>query len=452
VLTVRERYINRTPRSQRAFANARATLAGGVAADIKMISPHPVYVDHAQGSHVVDIDGNDYVDLRIGASSLILGHRPPAVVQAIRSQLDRGLLFSLPTELDAALAARIQTHMPHLERIRFVNSGSEATNLAVRAARAFTGRTALAKFEGGFHGQANDNLLVSTGWQTAGPEDRPVATPGAAGLAPRVAEDVLVLPFNDIEHSVDLIRNNGDRLAAVVLEPVLMAGATNIPKAGFLQALREVTTATGALLVFDEMITGFRLALGGASEYFGVVPDLTALGKVIGGGMPIGAYGGRADVMHRAVLGEGAGGPTIRQSGTFSAHPLAMAAGVATLGELGRRDVYPELAAKTSYLRSGIATVWSDGGLPLTTTGIESIFHLLFLDGPPRTRRDSLRADRKMHHEFCLGMLSEGVFLMPGQAGFLSTAHSYDDLDHVIRATGAVARMMAVEHSQPGRR
>lgn len=448
MLTVRERYIERTPRSRRAFADAQASLAGGVAADVKMISPHPIYVDHAQGSHVVDLDGNDYVDLRIGASGLILGHRPPAVVEAVRSQLDRGLLFSLPTELDAALAAGVRSHMPHLERIRFVNSGSEATNLAVRAARAFTGRTMVAKFEGGFHGHANDNLLVSTGWQTAGREDHPVSTPGAAGLAPRVAQDVLVLPFNDIGHSVDLIRSHGDRLAAVVLEPVLMAGATNLPSVEFLRALREVTTQTGALLVFDEMITGFRLALGGASEYFGVVPDLTALGKIIGGGLPIGAYGGRVDVMLRAVLGDGAGGPTIRQSGTFSAHPLAMAAGVATLGELGRRDIYPELAAKTGYLRSGLEAACSTAGLPLRTTGIESIFHLLFLDGTPRTRRETLRADRRMHHDFCLGMLSEGVFLMPGQAGFLSTAHSYDDLDHVIRATGAVARMLAVESSQ----
>ncbi len=434
---LQERYISRTPESARAFGQARQWMADGVAGDVKRVHPHPPQLRGGRGSYLEDVDGNRMLDMRRGASSLIFGHSFPPVMAAIRRQLEAGLLLSLPTHLDAELAERVCTHMPPVERVRFVNSGSEATIFAVRAARAVTGRPLIAKFEGSFHGHANESLLVSTGTMREGPAERPTSVAACAGLAPHVIDDVLVLPFDDPDSARTLIEQHADELAAVVMEPLPVSGAVNPPGPRLLQTVRDATRQVGALLVFDEMITGFRLGLGGASAYFGVTPDLVAMGKVLGGGMPIGAYGGDAQVMASVAVGDGSG-PTIRQSGTFSGYPLSMAAGVATLDELERRDVYPDLRDFGAQLRAGLADAVHAAGVDAQVSGIESLFHITFTDKPVTPRRAAAAGDPVKHRVFCLGMMAEGVFMMPGQPGFLSAAHTADDVAYFVEAVGRV--------------
>jgi glutamate-1-semialdehyde 2,1-aminomutase len=294
--------------------------------------------------------------------------------------------------------------------------------MTMRVARAFTGRDLVAKFHGATHGNANDGLFVDGGLVEGG-DMIPVPVP--AGLPQSVVDGVLVLPFNDIENTVRLIREHGPRLAAVITEPVLMkfpGGRSTDPE--FLRALRQVTEEQGVLLVFDEMVTGFRLGLGGGAGYFGVRPDLVAMGKVIGGGMPIGAYGGRADVMNRTVAGADHT-PVIRQSGTHSAHPLSAAAGLAQVRELERLDPYPDLRARGERLRSGLAAACVASGIDAQVMGLESIFVMRF-----RSAAEQL--------EFCLGLMAEGAFWAPGLAGYLSAAHTDEDIEAVIEAAGRV--------------
>ncbi len=432
-MTTAERYLERTRRSALAYARASQRLAGGVAADIKGMSPHPLYIVAGHGSHVTDVDGSTYIDMRPGSGSLILGHAPTAVTEAVRRQLDAGLVLTLPTELESELAERIHRHMPHVERLRFVNSGSEATIMAIRAARAFTGRDLVAKFEGGFHGHANDNLLVRQG--PGG------VVPAAAGIPRHSVENVLLLPFNDVDRTVRLVREHADSLAAVITEPVPLTyvdGREADP--AFLHALREITETVGVPLVFDENVTAFRLGLGGATRYFGVTPDLVAMGKIVGGGMPVGAFGGREDIMESAVVKRA--GASIRQSGTHSAHPLTMAAGIATLDALEREDVYPALANRGEQLRTGIAAACAAAGVEALVLGIESICNVRFL-GEPHEKVDRSVGDPVRHEEFCLGLIAEGVYLPPGYGCLLTAAHSEHDIRLVVDAAGRVLDRMS---------
>lgn len=439
-------YARLTPGSRRAFADAAGVLSGGVAADVKFMTPHPLYVAHGHGARLTDVDGNAFIDLRLGSGSLILGHAPAPVVAAVRAQLDRGLVLTLPTELDAELARRIERHMPHVEHLRFVNSGSEATIMAVRAARAYTGRDRVAKLDGGFHGHAHDNLLLNDAGRMASGDLAQAsgeAAPTSAGVPRHAAGSVVILPLNDAGRAADLLEAHGDELAAVIVDPLPLSVAGGQPPDGaYLRAVRKAAHARGIVLIFDEMITGFRLSLGGATARHGVTPDLVALGKIIGGGMPIGAFGGREEIM-ASVVAPGGRAATVKQSGTHSGHPLAMAAGIATLDELERQDPYATLRARGSRLRAGLAAACAESGLDAEVAGTDSVFHVRFGAARGRGARDPVGSPQALHRDFCLGLMAAGVYLAPGQAGFLSAAHTDEDVEEVLAAARSVLRGMA---------
>lgn len=438
-------YAARTPRSRELWEEARRVLPGGVSGNAKFFKPHPLYVERASGARVVDVDGNEYVDLLAGAGSAILGHRPEAVTRAVAAQLGRAVSPIFATELEVRLAQKVAAHMPYMEMVRFVNSGSEATLLLARAARAFTGRERIAKFEGHYHGQ-HDFGLTGAFVAGAGPEGRPEPIAGCAGTEPSSLADILLLPYNDAA-ALDLVREHASELAAVFVEPVAGFGIGAVPaEREWLAALREVTAENGILLVFDEIVTGFRLGLGGASTWFGVRPDLGAIGKIVGGGFPIGGFGGRRDVLEKVVTPTKAPSDVkekIFASGTFSGNPVTMAAGLAMIAELERVDPYDVLARRGERLRAGLREAARSAGLDLRATGAASILHVHFAQEPIRDKRSALRADPVRQYVFSMGMIANGVLLPPAHPGFLSTAHGEADVDEVLRVARGVLGEMA---------
>jgi len=440
-----EDYTARTLRSRELWQEARRVLPGGVSGNAKFFKPHPIYVEKASGSRVVDVDGNVYIDLLAGAGSAILGHGPEVVTRAVAAQLVQAISPIFATELEVQLARKIATHMPYMEMVRFVNSGSEATFLLSRAARAFTGRERIAKFEGNYHGQ-HDFGLTGAFVAGAGPADRPDPIAGCAGAERSSLNDLLLLPYNDAA-ALDIVREHASELAAVFIEPLAGFGIGAVPaERDWLAALRDLTTKSGILLVFDEIVTGFRLGLGGASSWFGIRPDLGAIGKIVGGGFPVGGFGGRRDVMEKVVT------PTkepsdekekIFSSGTFSGNPVSMAAGLAMISELERADVYETLARRGERLRAALREAGRRAGLDLQATGIGSVFHVHFAREPIRDKRSAMRADPVRQYAFSIGMMSKGVLLPPAHPGFLSTAHGEAEVDEVLRVAGDVLREMA---------
>jgi glutamate-1-semialdehyde 2,1-aminomutase len=437
-------YTARTPRSRRLWEEARGVLPGGVSGNAKFFKPYPIYIEKASGSKAVDVDGNVYIDLLAGAGSAILGHGPEAVRRAVATQLERAISPIFATELEIRLARKVATHMPYMESVRFVNSGSEATLLLARVARAFTGKERIAKFEGNYHGQ-HDFGLTGAFVAGAGSEHRPEPMAGCAGTQRSSLNDLLLLPYNDAV-ALDIVREHADELAAVFVEPLAGFGIGATPaQRDWLAALRDLTAKRGILLIFDEIVTGFRLGLGGASSWFGVRPDLGAIGKIVGGGFPIGGFGGRRDIMEKVVT------PTkepsdvrekIFASGTFSGNPVSMAAGLAMISELERGDIYDTLARRGERLRAGLREAGRREGLELQATGIESIFHVHFAGEPIHDKRSAMRADPVKQSAFSLGMISKGVLLPPAHPGFLSNAHSEADIDEVLRVAGLVLREM----------
>jgi glutamate-1-semialdehyde 2,1-aminomutase len=438
-------YTARTPRSRRLWEEARGILPGGVSGNAKFFKPYPIYIEKASGSKVVDVDGNVYIDLLAGAGSAILGHGPEAVRHALARQIEQAISPVFATELEIRLAQKVTTHMPYMDMVRFVNSGSEATFLLARVARACTGKERIAKFEGNYHGQ-HDFGLTGAFVAGAGSEHRPDPIPGCAGTERASLNNLLLLPYNDAA-ALDVVREHADELAAVFIEPVAGFGIGAIPaERDWLAALRDLTAEKGILLVFDEIVTGFRLGLGGASSWFGVQPDLGAIGKIVGGGLPIGGFGGRRDLMEKVVT------PTkepsdvkekIFASGTFSGNPVSMAAGLAMISELERGDIYDTLARRGERLRAGLREAGRRETLELQATGIESIFHVHFAGEPIRDKRSAMRADPVKQFAFSIGMISKGVLLPPAHPGFLSTAHSEADIDEVLRIAGDVLGEMA---------
>src|SRR5262249_55737385 len=357
----------------------------------------------------------DYVDLVMGFGPNSLGHSPRVVMDAVREQLDRGTSLAIGTPLEVELARTIARLVPSMEQMRFVVSGTEATLMALRTARAFTGRTRVARFEGHYHGQ-HDAALASVA-HVAGPEDRPEPVADGAGIPQAVLDDVVVLPWNDIDQVAPVVREHAADLAAVILEPVPFSNIGGVePDPEFLRALRELTGQYGTLLVFDEVITGFRLGLGGAAAHFGVRPDLHVFGKAVGGGLPVGVFGGRRDVME-AVVRPKPNDPhaheTIFQSGTFSGAPPAMAAGVAVPRQPERTGAIEVADVRAEAIRSGWRDILGDLGLPVQVTGISSWLGIAFTDRPIRTRRDALTADAAVARTFSLGLLAGGVYLAP---------------------------------------
>jgi glutamate-1-semialdehyde 2,1-aminomutase len=434
-----EQLAERTPSSYALRREAEQVLAGGVSSHFK--AWQPFYVREARGSHLTDVDGNDYVDLIMGFGPNSLGHSPDVVVEAVRDVVARGTSLAIATPLEVELAQTISRLVPSMEVMRFVVTGTEATMMALRTARAFTRRSRVARFEGHYHGQ-HDAALVS-GAHVAGSEHHPEAVADGAGITRGVLDDVVVLPWNDIDIVAPVVRDAND-LAAIILEPVPFSNlGGEEPDPEFLRALRELTWERGVLLIFDEVVTGFRLGLGGAAAHFGFAPDLHCFGKAVGGGFPIGVFGGRRDVME-AVVTPRPGGPhaseTIFQSGTFSGAPPTMAAGLAMLRELEQTDAIAVADARAEAIRAGWRQIVDDLGMSAQVTGMSSWLGLAFTDRPIRTRRDSITADRARARAFSLGLLLGGVYMAPSHPGFTSAAHLEEDVARVLDVSERVLR------------
>jgi glutamate-1-semialdehyde 2,1-aminomutase len=406
---------------------AEALFPGGVNSPVRAfpaVGRPPLVLERGDGPYVWDADGRRYVDY-IGAwGPAILGHAHPAVVEAVVGAAQNGFALGATHPLEIELGEAIRRAMPSIERIRFTSSGTEAVMSALRVARAATGRDLVVKFAGAYHGHS-DGLLVEAG---SGLATQAIA--GSAGVPGAVAATAIVLPFNDPGAVTGSFAAQPDRIAAVIVEPVVANAGVIPPAPGFLEHLREVTRADGALLVFDEVITAFRLALGGAQATFGVTPDLTTLGKIIGGGMPIGAYGGRADLMDLVAPA----GP-VYQAGTLSGHPLSMAAGIATLGELNEQR-YTALEASAAALAAGLATAAADAGRELAVARVGSLMTVFFRPTPPVDAAEALASDREAYARFFGAMLDQGILLPPSQfeAWFVSLAHESAEIGATLDA------------------
>src|SRR4051794_8452858 len=404
-------------RSEECFAAAEQVIPGGVNSPVRAfrgVGGTPRFIDRAAGPYVYDVDGNRYIDYVLSWGPMILGHAYPAVVEAIVRQAERGTSYGAPTELETELAQLVCGLVPSIEMVRFVNSGTEATMSALRLARAFTGRPKILKFSGGYHGHA-DFLLSDAGSGVA-----TLGMPASAGVTEAQTRDTITVQYNDGAAVKQAFENFGDTIAAVIVEPVAGNMGLVLPQPGFLELLREVTQQTGALLVFDEVMTGFRVALGGAQERFGIVPDLTCLGKVIGGGLPCAAYGGRREIMeYVAPLGP------MYQAGTLSGNPLAMAAGIATLRELARPGTYDQLGATAAALVGAVREEAARAGVPVQATSVGSMWGFFFTDTPVHDYDSAKRADTARYARFFHAMLDAGIYLAPSQfeTAFVSTAH-----------------------------
>ncbi len=417
------------PVSQSLFARAEQVLPGGVNSPVrayKAVGGTPRFVARAQGARVWDEDGHELVDYVGAWGPMLFGHRPAPVVDAIEQQLTRGLAFGAPTALEVEVAEAIVRLMPSIEMVRLVSSGTEATMSALRLARAATGRPRVIKFEGCYHGHG-DSFLVKAGSGAA-----TFGTPDSPGVTPATAHDTLTAQFNDAGSVRELLAANAGDVAAVIVEPVVGNMGVVEPAWGFLQDLRDLCTADGALLIFDEVMTGFRVARGGAQQRYGVTPDLTTLGKIIGGGLPVGAYGGRRDLMSQISPS----GP-VYQAGTMSGHPLAMAAGLASLSMIERDPaIYDNLETLGSALEAGVTTVVQARGDQCHFARVGSMWTLFFTAEPVTDWATAARADRARYGRFFHSMLRQGISLAPSQfeANFISTAHTAADIAATVEA------------------
>ncbi len=419
-------------RSQRLFEEAQQVIVGGVNSPVRAfrgVGGDPVFFRRGEGPHLFDVEGRRYVDYVLSWGPLVMGHAHPAVVEAVRQAAADGLSFGAPAEIEIRMAQRVRELVPSMELLRMVSSGTEATMSALRLARGYTGRDKIVKFEGCYHGHA-DALLVK-----AGSGALTLGVPSSPGVPAAVAEHTINLPYNDLDAVEQAFAKLGDEIAAVIVEPV--AGNMNCvpPLPGFLEGLRALCDRYGSLLIFDEVMTGFRVALGGAQARFGVRPDLTTLGKVIGGGMPVGAFGGRREIMEQlAPVGP------VYQAGTLSGNPVAMAAGLATLNLVAQPGRIDAIEATTTKLLQGLQERADAAGIPFTTTQAGSMFGIFFTDRPTISRFDDVMScDVERFKRFFHAMLKEGVYLAPSafEAGFVSAAHDEAALRHTFAAAEA---------------
>ncbi|BAY92672.1 MULTISPECIES: glutamate-1-semialdehyde 2,1-aminomutase [unclassified Tolypothrix] len=420
----------KTTKSQEIFAAAQNLMPGGVSSPVrafKSVGGQPIVFDRVKGAYIWDVDGNQYIDYVGTWGPAICGHAHPEVIAALHEALEKGTSFGAPSALENVLAEMVIDAVPSIEMVRFVNSGTEACMAVLRLMRAFTNREKIIKFEGCYHGHA-DMFLVKAGSGVA-----TLGLPDSPGVPKSATASTLTAPFNDLEAVKALFEENRDEIAGVILEPVVGNAGFIPPDAGFLEGLRELTHEHGALLVFDEVMTGFRIAYGGAQQKFGVTPDLTTLGKVIGGGLPVGAYGGRRDIMSMVAPA----GP-VYQAGTLSGNPLAMTAGIKTLELLQKPGTYDYLERITKKLADGLLQIAQETGHAACGGHISAMFGLFFTAGPVHNYEDAKSADTAKFGRFHRGMLERGIYLAPSQfeAGFTSFAHTDEDIDQTL----AVAR------------
>jgi len=399
-------------------------MPGGVSSPVRAISPHPFYTARADGPYLWDCDGNRFIDYCLAYGPMILGHRHPAIRDAVADQMDRGWLYGTPSELEVNLAGRISGHYPSMERLRFVSSGTEATMAAIRVARGSSGKDMIIKIEGGFHG-AHDSVLVK-----AGSGATTLGIPDSQGVPADAVRNTLQVPYNDPAALEEVMEQFCGQIACLIMEPVLGNIGPILPEKGYLQEVRRLTEKNDILLIFDEVITGFRLSLGGAQELFGIKPDLTTLGKIIGGGFPIGVFGGRADLMDRV-----APGGAIYQAGTFNGSPASLAAGLATLDVMEKENTLHKLNRMGAEMRSALKEIVEDLGLDYSVVGIASMFKIFF--GPePHDYAQALKCDRAGYLQLFRRMLNSGVFLTPSQyeTDFISAAHTQDVIETTLEA------------------
>lgn len=416
-------------RSEILFKAAQAHIPGGVNSPVrafKGVGGSPVFFKRGEGPFLYDEDDRRYIDYVGSWGPMLLGHSFPPVIDAVRAALDNGLGFGAPTRIETEMADLVCELVPSMDMVRMVSSGTEATMSAIRLARGYTGRDKIVKFEGCYHGHS-DSLLVK-----AGSGALTLGEPNSPGVPAALAEHTLTLTYNDSEQVRQVFAEVGDQIACIIVEPV--AGNMNcvLPEPGFLECLREVCDAHGSVLIFDEVMTGFRVALGGAQAHFNITPDLTTLGKIIGGGLPVGAFGGKREIMEQiAPLGP------VYQAGTLSGNPLAMAAGLAMLKALREPGIHEQLSAKTEYLTQGLEAVAQRHGVPFTTSAIGGMFGLFFTDQDRVSSfADVMRCDTERFGRFFHGMLAAGVYLAPSafEAGFVSNAHTEAELDATLEA------------------
>jgi glutamate-1-semialdehyde 2,1-aminomutase len=421
----------------RLFDEAKRLMPGGVNSPVRAfggVGGTPVFLDKGHGAIVTDADGRDYIDYLGSWGPLIVGHTHPRVVAAIREQAGKGATFGAPTELENELARRVVALVPSCEKVRFVSSGTEATMSAIRLARAATDRCGIIKVEGCYHGHA-DSLLVK-----AGSGVLTLGIPGSPGIPPDLAALTLTIPFNDAEALERALKEHGKAVACLIVEPVAGNMGVVPPKPGWLQAIRDLTTRYGVILILDEVMTGFRVAAGGAQALFGVTPDLSCFGKVIGGGLPVGAYGGRADLMDRIAPS----GP-VYQAGTLSGNPLAMRAGIETLDILAVPGTYERLETISARLASGLAGAARAAGLPAVVNRVGSMLTAFFGAGPVTDYASATQSDTKRYARFFHAMLARGVYLAPSQfeAAFVSTAHDEALVDRTVAAAAEAMKELA---------
>mgnify|MGYP003385954761 CR=1 FL=1 len=420
------------------FNQAQLAIPGGVNSPVRAfrgVGGDPIFIDHAKDAYIVDTDNKQYIDYVGSWGPMVLGHSHPDVVKAVQQAAEKGLSFGAPTVIETTMAEKVCALVPSIEKVRMVSSGTEATMSAIRLARGFTGRDNIIKFEGCYHGHS-DSLLVK-----AGSGALTFGVPSSPGVPASLADHTITLPFNDAEALSNALKDNGSSIACIIVEPV--AGNMNCipPEAGFLECLRQLCDQYGIILIFDEVMSGFRVALGGAQQLYGVKPDLTTLGKVIGGGMPVGAFGGRADIMAQ-LAPEG----PVYQAGTLSGNPLAMSAGLATLELVSQVNFYEQLSEQTSYLLDGLKRLAKEANIPFTTNQVGGMFGLFFSDDENISRFNQvMQCDQERFKQFFHLMLEQGIYLAPSafEAGFVSAAHTQKDLDDTLAAASIAFKALA---------
>jgi glutamate-1-semialdehyde 2,1-aminomutase len=407
------------------FEKAKKLIPGGVNSPVRAFEPYPFFTKYAKGSRIFDVDGHEYIDYCMGYGPLILGHAPARIIEAVKGQLDKGTLYGTPTEKEVQLAELIRKLVPSAEMVRLVSTGAEATMSAIRAARGYSGRKKIIKFEGCYHG-SHDSVLVK-----AGSGATTFGIPDSLGIPEETTSNTIILPFNDSEKLEEEVKEKKGELAAVILEPVIGNIGVVTPKEGFLETIRELTENYDIVLIFDEVITGFRLALGGAQEYYGIKPDMTTLGKILGGGFPMAAYVGKEEIM-KTIAPSG----KVYQAGTYSGNPVSVTAALETLKFLHdkRESFYPEMENKCKEIVRKLRTVINELGLRLQINHVASMFQLFFTEKPVYDYKTAKAADNKKFMLYQRRLLDNGIFVPPSQweTCFLSTEHSEQDIEKTI--------------------